>query len=148
MPYSLAVDYTAETPVDSEHCPLEIETEITNGAVAEGEPVEIVARLRNTQDMGQPMTLMIVGIPGGLEPRHEQLKEMVKEGKFDFYEVIGREVAIYYRDLAPNAEHEIAISCIAAVPGVYTAPASRVYLYYTPEEKKWEDPVKATVTAK
>jgi len=27
---------------------------------------------------GQPMTIAVIGLPGGLEPRHEQLKELVK----------------------------------------------------------------------
>ena len=84
MPYSLAVRYHAETPSNSADCPLELETEITESIVAEGEPVEIIATLRNTTDEGLPMTMAVIGIPGGLEPRHEQLKESVKAGKFSF----------------------------------------------------------------
>ncbi len=91
---------------------------LPGGKVAEGEPVEIVASVRNTTDAGLPMTMVIIGIPGGLEPRHEQLKESVKAGKFSFYEVRGREVAIYFRDMAPKAERTITISAVAAVPGV------------------------------
>jgi uncharacterized protein YfaS (alpha-2-macroglobulin family) len=94
------------------------------------------------------MTMVIVGLPGGLEPRHEQLKEAVKAGKFSFYEIRGREVAIYFRDLAPKAEREIVLSAIASVPGTYVGPASRAYLYYTPEEKKWTDGLRVSVTPK
>jgi hypothetical protein len=148
MPYSLAVEYTAEKPADAKGCPLEIQTRITEASVAEGNPVEIVARVRNTKDAGLPMTMVIVGLPGGLEPRHEQLKEAVKAGKFSFYEIRGREVAIYFRDLPPKAEREIVISALASVPGTYVGPASRAYLYYTPEEKKWTDGLRVTVTPK
>jgi hypothetical protein len=148
MPYSVTVEYHAEKPADSETCPLELETSVTEKEVKEGEPVEVVARLKNTKEEGLPFTLAIVGIPGGLEPRHEQLRESVKAGKFAFYEILGRDVAIYFRDLEPGAEREIVISAIGAVPGRWVGPSSRAYLYYTPEEKKWNDGLKITVTPK
>ena len=148
MPYTIAIEYTAEKPADAAQCPLDLETEITDKTAKEGEPIEIVAHLKNKTDKGLPMTLAIVGLPGGVEVRHEQLKEAVKAGKFSFYEVIGRDVVIYYRDLAPNAEKEIVISAIAAVPGTWTGPSSRGYLYYTPEEKKWAEGLGIVIQAK
>lgn len=148
MPYSLTVEYHAEKPADSETCPLILETFVTEKEVMEGEPVEVVARLKNTKDVGLPFTLAIVGMPGGLEPRHEQLKEAVKAGKFSFYEILGRDVAIYFRDLEPGAEREIVISAIGAVPGKWVGPSSRAYLYYTPEDKKWNNGLNIIVTPK
>jgi hypothetical protein len=35
----------------------------------------------------------------------------------------------------------IKLDLTAAVPGKYTGPASRAYLYYTPENKQWCDPL-------
>ena len=32
---------------------------------------------------------------------------------------------------------DVPLSLIAAVPGKYTGPASRTYLYYTDEYKQW-----------
>ena len=32
---------------------------------------------------------------------------------------------------------EVTLSLVAAVPGVYTGPASRAYLYYTDDLKMW-----------
>ncbi len=61
---------------------LRLQTRIADTQVKEGDPVEIVARVRNTTKNGLPMTMVLVGLPGGLEPRHERLKELVKEGKF------------------------------------------------------------------
>ncbi len=45
-----------------------------------------------------------VGLPGGLEPRHDQLKELVKAKTIAYYEVIGREVCCYFRQLQPSEE--------------------------------------------
>ena len=84
-----------------------------------------------------PTPVAIVGIPGGLEVRHDQLKELVKSNKIAAYEVIGREVVLYWRSLAPAEKVEVPLSLVAAVPGTYTGPASRAYLYYTDEFKHW-----------
>ena len=46
-----------------------------------------------------PTPVAIIGIPGGLEVRHDQLKELVKAEKIAAYEVIGREVVLYWRSL-------------------------------------------------
>ena len=92
--------------------------------------------------------MAIIGLPGGLEPRHDQLKELVKKGTIDAYEVIGREVVLYWRGLAAEAKVDVPLSLIAAVPGTYTGPASRAYLYYTDEHKQWVDRVKVTVKPK
>jgi uncharacterized protein YfaS (alpha-2-macroglobulin family) len=79
----------------------------------------------------------IVGLPGGLEVRHDQLKELVQAGRIAAYEVRGREVVLYWRDLAAGQEVELPISLVAALPGTYQAPASRAYLYYGDEDKHW-----------
>jgi hypothetical protein len=65
------------------------------------------------------MTVAIIGIPGGLEPRSDQLRELVKEAKLDCYELRGREVVLYWRGLAPGAEKPLSLSLLAAVPGQY-----------------------------
>ena len=91
------------------------------------------------------MTVAISGVPGGLEPRHDQLKELVKSGKIDAYEVIGREVVLYWRSLRTEQKSELPVSLVAVVPGTYTGPASRAYLYYTDEFKDWQDGMKVTI---
>jgi hypothetical protein len=47
--------------------------------------------------------------------------------------------------MAPSAKKDIDLDLIAATPGVYEAPSSSAYLYYTPEDKAWIAPVKVTV---
>jgi len=37
------------------------------------------------------------------------------------------------------------ISLVAAIPGRYTGPASRTYLYYTDEHKHWVEGLKVTI---
>ncbi len=91
------------------------------------------------------MTLARVGIPGGLVFQTWQLKELREKGLIDFYETRPREVILYWRGLAPSAKKDIDLDLIASTPGVYEAPATSAYLYYTPEDKTWVTPVKVNV---
>ena len=102
--------------------------------------------IANKSDQAIPTPVAIVGIPGGLEVRHDQLKELVKSGKIDAYEVIGREVVLYWRYLKAKDNFDLPLSLVAAVPGSYTGPASRAYLYYTDEYKNWAPGLKVTIS--
>jgi hypothetical protein len=62
--------------------------------------------------------------------------------------VKGREVILYWRSLKAEERVELPLSLIAAVPGTYTAPASRAYLYYTDEHKTWTDGMQVEISPK
>jgi hypothetical protein len=102
----------------------------------------------NRTGQAVPTPVAIIGVPGGLEVRHDQLKELVKAGKVDAYEVLGREVVLYWRALNAEERVDVSLSLVAAIPGTYTAPASRAYLYYTDEHKHWVEGVKVKVVPK
>lgn len=154
MPYSIAVDYFADTPASSQECKLRIETKLPQAntlpisvpVVQEGESVEVMVKVTNITKDGLPTPLAIVGLPGGLEPDYDQLKELVAVGKIAAFEVIGRDVVLYWREMKPEQSVDLSIRCLAAVPGTYTGPASRAYLYYTDEHKQWADGLMVTIT--
>jgi hypothetical protein len=66
-----------------------------------------------------------------------QLKELQEKGIFDFYEVLGHKLALYYREVGPNATHTINFDLKAEVTGTYESTASCAYLYYADEFKWW-----------
>jgi hypothetical protein len=99
--------------------------------------VRLTAMLKNKTNEGLPMTVALIGIPSGLSAQLWQLKELQEKGKVDFYEIRKNYVLFYYRALAPDAQHEIALDLKAEIPGDYEAPASSAYLYYTNEWKDW-----------
>ncbi|RYZ31690.1 MAG: hypothetical protein EOO72_16445, partial [Myxococcaceae bacterium] len=86
--------------------------------------------------------------PGGLEVRHDQLKELVKRQVVDAYEVLGRDVVLYWRGMEPHKRIDVPLSLVAAVPGTYTGPSSRAYLYYADEHKTWSQGVKVSIAPK
>ncbi len=116
--------------------------------VLEGASTEANVTVVNKSKDVVPNPVAIIGLPGGLEPRHAQLKELVNKGKIDAYEVRGREVVLYWRTLPGDAKVDVPLSLIAAVPGSFTGPASRTYLYYTDEHKQWVDGLKVEIAAK
>lgn len=146
MPYSIAIRYHALTPASSEKCQVSLRTSLSTSVVAEGETADVQVELANKTDAGLPMACAIVGLPGGLEARVDQLKELVKEGKIDFFELRGRDVVLYRRAMAPGEVRKVSLSCVAAIPGTYTGQASRAYLYYTDEEKTWVQPLQVRIT--
>ena len=62
--------------------------------------------------------------------------------------MIGREVVLYWRGMDAGQSIQLPIQVIAAVPGEYTGPASRAYLYYTDENKQWSEPIKVRVSSR
>ncbi len=148
MPYSLTVNYHSLKPNSAEQCKVHLEVSLRDKRIDEGAATEAKVVVVNRTNDAIPTPVAIIGIPGGLEVRHDQLKELVKAGTISAYEVLGREVVLYWRSLDKEARVDLTLSLIAAVPGTYTGPASRAYLYYTDEHKQWADGLKIEIVPK
>jgi uncharacterized protein YfaS (alpha-2-macroglobulin family) len=148
LPYAVSVSFNSVTPSSSDQCKLGLATSLKDSTIEEGAATEEDVTVTNRTADTLPTPIAIIGLPGGLEPRHDQLKELVKSDRIAAYEVRGREVILYWRDIQPNEKIEIPLSVTAAIPGKYTAPASRAYLYYTDEFKQWQAGTSVTITPK
>jgi uncharacterized protein YfaS (alpha-2-macroglobulin family) len=148
MPFAISIAYHRTQPDSSRQCRLRIDTALNRTRMVEGEVTEARVKVRNIGEEAVPTPIAIVGIPAGLEVRHDQLKELRDAGTIASYEVIGREVVLYWRQMNAGQTVELPLSLIAAIPGTYTAPASRAYLYYTDEHKHWTEPLAVTITAR
>ena len=85
-------------------------------------------------------------IEAEITTKSKQLDDLKKAGAFDYYETRPREIVCYWRKLDAGQKKPLRLDLVAEVPGQYTAPASRAYLYYTAERKQWCEPLKVTVT--
>ncbi|WP_224364821.1 MG2 domain-containing protein [Hyalangium versicolor] len=148
LPYSIEVTYNALVPDSSPDTRVALEVALAKTALTEGEPTEARVLVSNKTDEKLPTAVAIFGVPGGLEVRHDQLKELVKKKTVDAYEVIGRDVVLYWRGLEPRKKIDVPLSLIAAVPGTYTGPASRAYLYYADDHKTWINGLKVSIAPK
>lgn len=148
MPYAAEVRFNALTPDTADDCKVDLQVKLAQDKVVEGQVVEAYATVTNKTQELVPTTVAIIGMPGGLEPRHDQLKELVKKGTVDAYEVLGRDVVLYWRGMAAGAKTEVPLSLVASVPGTYTGNASRAYLYYTDERKTWKEGLTIAIAPK
>ncbi len=145
MPYTIAVQLNSVKPASSDECKMKLQVALSNKTVKEGAVTEAQVTCENASNKTVPTPVAIIGIPGGLEVRHDQLKELVKSKKIAAYEVLGREVVLYWREMEAGQKVALPLSLIAAIPGEYTAPASRSYLYYTDEYKQWAEPLTVVI---
>jgi hypothetical protein len=141
LPFTLGVEYRSQRPAGSGKAAVSVTTEIERSAVKMGETVRVNATLANRRHEGLPMTLMRVGIPGGLAFQNWQLKELREKGVVAFYETHPREVILYFRQLKPDEVVKVPIDLVANVPGEYVGPASSAYLYYNNDDRAWADPI-------
>ncbi|WP_272491329.1 alpha-2-macroglobulin family protein, partial [Corallococcus exercitus] len=148
LPYSVEVTYNSVTPDSSKDTAVTLEVALAKTALTEGEPTEARVVVANRTGQRLPTAVAIFGVPGGLEVRHDQLKELVKRQVVDAYEVLGRDVVLYWRGMEPHKRIDVPLSLVAAVPGTYTGPSSRAYLYYADEHKTWSEGVKVTIAPK
>lgn len=145
MPFSAQVTYNSPLPTSAERPPITIFTSLNDAEIHVGEATEMRVEIENTSDKPAPMTVAIIGIPGGLDVRREHLRELIAEGKIAFFEELGRDLVLYWRGMAPSQKFSVDIGLVASVPGQFTGPASRAYLYYTDELKDWSSGVAVQV---
>jgi len=136
MPFALEVQFNTRLPLSSDTGELKLSTKLSSTEIKEGEPLEMQISVTPGRD-DAPTPVAIVGIPAGLQVRHDQLKELVAANRISAYEVIDSELILYWRALKAQEKRVIPVTFTAAIPGSYTGPASRAYLYYTDEEKVW-----------
>ena len=146
LPVSMAVGYHCGTPASSDRCKVTIDTALSSPTAAEGDAMAVDVTVTNKSAEAVPNPVAIVGLPGGLEPRVDQLKELVSAGRLAAYEVRGRDVVLYWRSLDGGQVAHVPVSVVAAVPGTYAGPASRAYLYYADEAKQWQPGLRVRVT--
>jgi hypothetical protein len=157
FPCTVSWSYRAPQPPSAADAPVRLRTRLDRASADEGEVLHLTVTVENPKAEGQGMAVAVVGLPAGLILPEDlkQLKEHAslrnngtERGLVDFFEVRGRELVLYWRDLAPHQKVEVPVDVICRVPGEYRGPASRAYLYYNADSKCWTPPLVATVRAK
>jgi alpha-2-macroglobulin-like protein len=145
LPYSVAVNWSTALPNSDKECAIDLKTKMASKTANVGETVRLTATISNRKSEEVPSTMAIIGIPAGFSVQPWQLKELQEKKVFDYYEIKGNNIAVYYRGMGPKAVKEINLDLKAEMPGEYDAPASAAYLYYTNEFKTWSSTDKVTI---
>jgi len=145
LPYSVSLNWSTTLPVSDVACAIDLKTTISTKNTTVGETVRMKATITNKKNEEVPSTMAIIGIPAGFTFQPWQLKELQEKKVFDYYEIVGNNIAVYYRGMGPKEVKEINLDLKAEMPGIYDAPASSAYLYYTNEFKTWSGLEKVTI---
>ena len=142
-PFALAYTYTTRTPVSAEKCAVAISTRLGKTDASEGDTVPLHLTFENKQKKGQGMAVAIIGIPAGMKAPTDmkQLTDLREKGQIAYFETRGRELILYWRELAPEQKIDLTVDLVCDVPGEYRGPASRGYLYYDADHKHWVEPL-------
>lgn len=155
-PVTVAWECRTRKPNSSPECPIQLSTVWDKPACPEGDMVRLGLTIENLAKNSQGMTVAIVGLPAGLKLPEDmkQLKALTEQPKdgseptLSFWETRGRELILYWRGMKPNQKVSFGIDLIADVPGEYTGPASRAYLYYNADHKHWVAPATVVIPAR
>jgi hypothetical protein len=145
LPYSMAINWNTSLPNSDEECSIDLKTKLSAKVAGVGETVRLTTTIINKRNTEVPSTMAIIGIPAGFTAQPWQLKELQEKKVFDYYEIKGNNIAVYYRGLGAGAVKEIHLDLKAEIPGEYDAPASSAYLYYTNEFKTWRAVDRVTI---
>ncbi|HTU17909.1 MAG TPA: alpha-2-macroglobulin family protein, partial [Gemmataceae bacterium] len=156
FPYTLTWSYQTRQPASADRCPVKLAAKLNRSEARESETVWLNVHVENASGKGQGMTVAILGLPGGLTIPEDmkQLKDYTRlpsDGQrplVSAFEIRGRELVLYWRDLGPDQKIDVPIDLICRVPGEYNGPASRAYLYYNADRKHWVEPLKVRIAAK
>lgn len=144
MPYTLTWTYRTQTLAIDAKAPLKLSARLNQLQAREGETVKLSATLENVSGQHQGLAVAIFGLPAGLSfpDGGAQLNALApKAGKFSAWELRGRELVLYWRDLSAHAKVEMDFDLVCRMPGLYYGPASRAYAYYDADRKTWVDPL-------
>jgi uncharacterized protein YfaS (alpha-2-macroglobulin family) len=145
LPYSVSVNWNTSLPESDKECNIDLQTKLASKTASVGQTVRLTTTITNKRSEEVPSTMAIIGIPAGFTVQPWQLKELQDKKVFDYYEMKGNNIAIYYRGMGANSVKEINLDLKAEMPGVYDAPASSAYLYYTNEFKTWTSMDRVTI---
>eukprot|EP01029_Cantina_marsupialis_P004543 TRINITY_DN14622_c0_g1_i4.p1 TRINITY_DN14622_c0_g1~~TRINITY_DN14622_c0_g1_i4.p1 ORF type:complete len:381 (+),score=126.12 TRINITY_DN14622_c0_g1_i4:660-1802(+) len=120
MPYSIMVTSRSNNPASATDLPVKLNQQLRELKFREGMTRQLSVTVTNESGKDLGMILAIIGIPGGLELRHDRLRELIDGNEIAFYEVRGRELALYWREMQQDAEYNLLIDVIAKVNTKYT----------------------------
>ncbi len=154
LPYTLAWSYQTLKPVNPAKSPVTLVAQLERPEAKEKESMKLKVIVKNESGKDQGMTMAIVGLPAGMTipPRQDELKDLMKlrnndsqPGVISYYEIRGRELVLYWRAMKSAEQVEVNLTLNCSIPGVYSGPASRAYLYYQPDLKYWAEPLQVSI---
>ena len=113
--------------------PMTIEVAYDKTELVVNDLVTASVKVTNQRPAAAQMVIVDLGIPPGFQVTVPDLEKLVAEGAVEKYELTGRQIILYFEEIAASATVEFAYSLRAKFPLRAQTPKSRVYQYYNPE---------------
>ncbi|WP_276479929.1 hypothetical protein [Paraflavitalea pollutisoli] len=141
VPYEFEAQYHTYRPPSRDRTVVALTTQLGDTVARVGSTVRMEVAVTNLEQNAQPMVVARIGIPAGLTAQTWQLKEMTEKQQVSYYEIFDNWLVFYWTDFKPAEVKKISLDLKAEIGGTFKGKASNVYLYYTPEEKQWNEGV-------
>jgi len=137
LPYTIEISYRCVQPLSSPNATLSLTTSI-QGEPAEGRLSVLRVNVENKDPTNAAgMSVAVIGVPSGFEPRMDRLSKFVKAGTIAMYEIQPSQVVLYWYGFKPSETVFLDVELEGKYAGRYATPASSVYQYYGSEHKAW-----------
>jgi uncharacterized repeat protein (TIGR01451 family) len=99
------------------------------------ETVRATATVSNPGKAAAPMVVVELPVPAGFAFEADGLALLLRDQKIDRYELTGRGVVVYLRELAAGRSLELKYGLRATLPVKVSVPPARAYEYYDPDKQ-------------
>lgn len=121
--------------------PFSIRVDYDKTELAVNDVVTAKVTVKNNMPGQTEMTIVDLGIPPGFQVERADLEKLVESKQISRFDVAGRQVILYFEEIAGNATLEFEYGLRAKFPLKAQTPASRVYAYYNTELEATSAPV-------
>jgi uncharacterized protein YfaS (alpha-2-macroglobulin family) len=125
--------------------PLAFSVSYDKTSVKVGESIKVTATVKNEKNGKIPTVLLRVGLPPGFTVDEDELTPAKTGGVVQNVEQDASYLVLYLGDVGPSPV-SVSLDMTASLAGVFTAPPSVAYPYYTPEYKRTVAMPAVTVT--
>jgi hypothetical protein len=125
--------------------PLAISVAYDRTRLAKDETIRATCTLTNRRSTAAKMVLLDLAIPPGFAATPADFTALVEAKTIQKYEMTSRQVILYFEEVRPGKAVQFSYDLRAKYPIRATAPASKAYLYYNPEQVAVAAPVEVEV---
>jgi len=132
LPYTLELAWLEQ--IDKvEHDELDLVYTFDRTEITRSEPVLASISVTNKTNFDKPQTVAVIHIPAGASYSMEELRQLKKDGVFDYFESQQDKLVFYFLGLEANETRKIHLALTPNVLGRFAPAESYAYQYYTPE---------------
>lgn len=121
--------------------PFSITVDYDKTELAVNDVVTAKVSVKNNLPGQTEMTIVDLGVPPGFQVERADLEKLVESKQISRYDVAGRQIILYFEEIAGNATLNFQYGLRAKFPLKAQTPASRVYAYYNTEMEATAAPV-------